>query len=522
MRRRGIAARLWWKRLHDRVSGDLARPDHGGVPRSFWWLLAALAGLTAFRIVALKFSVVDLFFDESQYWAWAQAPAFGYFSKPPLLAWLIAATTDVCGNGEACIRSASPVFYLATSLVTYVIALRLYGARTAFWAGICIALAPGLVFSARIISTDVPLLLCWAVALLAYVRLLDRPDWRWSAVLGLALGFGLLAKYAMAYFLLGTLAAAFVDPRARALLRHRLWWIAVAIGLLLLLPNLIWVATHDFVTLQHVEANIDGAAGIDFRPIKAVNFLASQFAVFGPIVFAAFVLTLLRRRAIPLQPADRIMIVFALPPLVLVAGNAIINHANANWAAPSAISVTIVAIAILVRRHESRWLRATVAIGLALQILLPITDGLANKISLPFIAKPDIYARTMGWRGLAAGVVAAAKANGVAAIVADKRDVLASLIYYSRDSGIPVLSWSRSDVPADQFDLDRPLIPATPGPLLYVSSCPPLESLAQHYRVVERLPEIRSATGRHSERGVAVFKLSESLGNAAPLPPCSG
>jgi hypothetical protein len=50
-----------------------------------------LAALTVMRLIGLKFSVVDMFFDEAQYWAWSREPAFGYFSKPPLLAWIIAA-----------------------------------------------------------------------------------------------------------------------------------------------------------------------------------------------------------------------------------------------------------------------------------------------------------------------------------------------------------------------------------------------------------------------------------------------
>ena len=50
-------------------------------------------------------------------------------------------------------------------------------------------------FSARIISTDVPLLFFWALALLAYVKLLAGADTRWGIVLGAAFGFGLMAKY---------------------------------------------------------------------------------------------------------------------------------------------------------------------------------------------------------------------------------------------------------------------------------------------------------------------------------------
>src|SRR4029077_14439323 len=150
--------------------------------------------------------------DEAQYWAWSQAPAFGYFSKPPLIAWIVAVAGRLCGGSEACIRAPVPLFYAGTAVVTYFIARQLSSARAGFWTGLCIAFGTGVAFSSRIISTDVPLLFFWALALLAYVKLLDAPTFRWSVVLGLALGFGLLAKYAMAYFLLGAVGVSFVDP----------------------------------------------------------------------------------------------------------------------------------------------------------------------------------------------------------------------------------------------------------------------------------------------------------------------
>lgn len=515
-----LAGRAWISNLSARAADDLAQPHDAGLPRAFWWLLAALIGLTVFRIVGLKFSAVDFFFDEAQYWAWAQSPAFGYFSKPPLLAWIIAGTQKVCGSGEACIRAASPVFYLGTSLVVYATALRLYGARTAFWAALCLALGTGVVFSSRIISTDVPLLFAWAVAIYAYVRLLDEKDWRWAVVLGVATGVGMLAKYAMAYVVFSVLLSAWFDPRARDLLRHRLLWIAAAIAGLILLPNIVWVATHDFVTLKHTGDNIGGPAGIGFRPLNALTFLLSQFGVFGPIVFGVFLAALIRPMPVAPQPADRIMIAFALPPIVIVAVNGIFNHANANWAAPAAISITILSVAILVRLDASRWLKATVAIGLAAQVLLPVADAFANKISLSFLAKPDIYARTVGWRGLSDGVVQTAKASGAAAIVADQREVTASLIYYARKSGLPVLSWRTSPGFSHQFDIDRPLKPGTPEPVLYVTGCPTATRAATHYSRIEQLPVISAPSGRHSARALYAWKLSGDRGNAAPLGAC--
>src|SRR6478672_10360384 len=96
-------------------------------------LLALLLALTVIRLIGLHFSVVDLFFDEAQYWVWSREPAFGYFSKPPLLAWIIAAAEHVCGGSEACVRAPAPILYLGTSLLVYAIARELYDTRVAFY-----------------------------------------------------------------------------------------------------------------------------------------------------------------------------------------------------------------------------------------------------------------------------------------------------------------------------------------------------------------------------------------------------
>jgi 4-amino-4-deoxy-L-arabinose transferase-like glycosyltransferase len=145
-----------------------------------------LFALTIARLIALEVSVVDLFFDEAQYWSWSRAPAFGYFSKPPLLAWILTGATEICGDGEACLRAISPIFYLGTSLLAYAIADLLYDERTAFWTALVVALSVGVAFSSRIVSTDVPLLFFWALALFAWLKLLTGGSTRWAVLLGVA------------------------------------------------------------------------------------------------------------------------------------------------------------------------------------------------------------------------------------------------------------------------------------------------------------------------------------------------
>jgi MFS family permease len=477
--------------------------------------------LTVIRLIGLKFSSVDLFFDEAQYWSWAQHPEFGYFSKPPLLAWLIAASEHVCGSSEACVRAPAPVLWFCIAAIVYFIARRLYDERTAFWSGLAIALATGVVFSARIISTDVPLLLFWSLALLAYVELLERPRWSWAIVLGVAVGLGLLAKYAMVYFYLGVALTALFDARARALLRNRMFWGSVVIALLVLLPNVFWIAAHDFVTFKHTGDNIQGK-GPGFRPLEGLSFIVSQFGVIGPITFAVFLIGLVKLPKARFPLADRIMIAFAVPPLALITATAMITHYNANWAAAAAISVTIFAIAILVR--EARWglIYATICIGLVAKALFLVTDAIAPKVSLPFIAKPDVYERTMGWRNLADAVKASAAQAKAKSIVADQRAVVAELLYYLRDAGIPVYAWRAGVTPSDQFDMDIPLTRNAPQPVLAVMDCPSADRYRASFASVDTLPDIVAASGPHSKRTYRAFLLAGPQGDKEPSGPCFG
>ncbi|HCY54966.1 MAG TPA: glycosyl transferase, partial [Oceanicaulis sp.] len=53
-------------------------------------LAAGLFGLVllAARIAGLMINPSSLYADETQYWVWSRDLDWGYFSKPPLIAWI--------------------------------------------------------------------------------------------------------------------------------------------------------------------------------------------------------------------------------------------------------------------------------------------------------------------------------------------------------------------------------------------------------------------------------------------------
>jgi 4-amino-4-deoxy-L-arabinose transferase-like glycosyltransferase len=130
--------------------------------------------ITLVRLAGLATSNVDLFTDEAQYWSWSRELSWGYFSKPPLIAWIIHVAESVCGSSEACVRAPSPIFYFGTCIVIYLIGRKLYGPVVGLWAALLMMFGITLEFSSRIISTDVPLVFFWALALWAYINLLEQ------------------------------------------------------------------------------------------------------------------------------------------------------------------------------------------------------------------------------------------------------------------------------------------------------------------------------------------------------------
>ncbi len=438
-------------------------------PSTGGWLgpaLAAVAAITLVRLAVVGFAGLELDFEEAQYWFWAQDPAWGYFSKPPLIAWLIAGVTAVCGDGEACIRLPSPLLHAATALVVGAIGARLGGAaggatgrRLGLWSAVGYATLPGVSFSAFLMTTDVPLLSCWAVALLAWLSLMRGGPGRWAVLGGVAFGLGLLAKYAMAYFLLCALVHLAVSPAARRVVAARAPAFLVFLGLAILIvaPNLAWNAGDGFITFQHTAENVDlGAA--PFHPVRALAFLASQAAVFGPVLFAVLIAALfaalpLGRRRAAGDDAMAALASFSYPIVALLLVQALLSRANANWAAPAYVAGSVLAARWLLERGRLRLLRASLALHVAAGLAMYLALVAVPAVALPGIGARPVAARLHGWDVLGARVEAALAAEPGTILVSDYRRLLSILIYYAHLQPGGFAKWNSDRDLEDHYEL---------------------------------------------------------------------
>jgi 4-amino-4-deoxy-L-arabinose transferase-like glycosyltransferase len=436
--------------------------------RTFSYLIAIVAAVTLLRIAVLALSPLELYPDEAQYWWWAQTPDIGYFSKPPLIAWIIRATTALFGDREWAIRLAMPLLHAGASLVLYAIARAAYpkSKAIAFWSALAYLTIPGVSYSATLASTDAPLLFFWALALLAFLKASQTRDWRWPLLCGASLGLGVLAKYAMVFFLVGAALACTASPKVRKLVFSARGLAAALVAALLVAPNLLWNVSHDYDTLAHIKANAHWARA-HVSPVHLLGFLAGQFGVFGPVLMAAWFASLWRLSKQRDRPAEEcVLAAFSVPPFFLIAFQSFVADANANWAATAYVSAVPLAVAEIF----SRWPRVVLWISFALHaaVLVILSLVLVWPPAAERLGVANVFKRETGWRELAAAVAAQSARGGYDAIVSDNRSVTAELLYYLRPRNAPVRIWVPGLASHNHFEMTMRLAPPAPRVLLVV------------------------------------------------------
>lgn len=446
----------------------MARPMSLRSPDGDWsTALLLTAGLTLARLVALFRTPLELYPDEAQYWLWSRTLDFGYYSKPPMVAWAIWATTHLGGDAEVFVRLSAPLFQAGATLTTFAIGRKLYGGQAALAAAALYALMPAVQISSLVVATDAPLLFFLGLSILAYAHLQSAVSGRRLALaagLGAALGLAFLSKYAAVYAVIGIALHLSLSREARRAWSPAAAALTIAVFALFLAPNVIWNATHGFATLHHTAANAAWDHGSMFNPKGLATFLGTQFGVFGPIPFGVLIAGLIlaaRRRSLPRE--DVLLLCFILPPIAIVSAQALISRANANWSGASFLAGSVLVAAWLMRWRARRWLAAAIGIQavLAAFVLLVVSEpkvadatGVSNSLK-----------RLRGWSAAAKLVTDRARIEedyGLSSVAVNNRFLYYALAYYGRDyfrqPGAPPLTyWLRTGKPANQAEASAPL-----------------------------------------------------------------
>jgi 4-amino-4-deoxy-L-arabinose transferase-like glycosyltransferase len=244
-------------------------------------------------------------------------------------------------------------------------------------------------FTAAKFNHDVVQLPFWALAGLSFHAALRTGRLIHWALLGLALGLALWAKYFVVMLAAPLAAFLLLDPRARPALRTGGPYLAAAVALAVAAPHLVWLVGHDFLPFSYAAARAAPVRGPLDHLIRPLLFAAGQLLWLLPALLIA--LSLFRpRRSETIAVADdydrAIITVLTFGPAALLIAGAIFSGRGliAMWGYPLWLFLGLWLVMAAQERIEQPRL-ARLAGAWALVTALYVVAFVAQYAVLPYV-----------------------------------------------------------------------------------------------------------------------------------------
>ncbi len=357
------------------------------------WLTLFLAARFVLLAYLIIYGPLSLSPDEAQYWTWSKALSFGYYSKPPGIAWQIFFTSSLFGDTEWGVRSSALIIGTFMPYAIYMLARSCgYDRKISIISGFTFALIPLGVIGSILAITDGGMLLFWTLACAYFIRASVNDLPLNPLPLGILLALGALFKWPI-YILAATLFLWSLFFERRYLLTTTL---AALISLVGLLPSVLWNLDHNFVTFRHVLSSL-GTGGVEEAAIGTPNiieFIGAQFGLVSPLFYIIFWVGYFRFvRDTDESDKSSLFLFFVSSTFLLPLIMAFFTKVQANWgdyAYPTAIVFTVQFLMLRCRFGLFWWGLSSLFSVACLVLLFVYFD------EIPYRKNP--FKNTLGWR----------------------------------------------------------------------------------------------------------------------------
>jgi Dolichyl-phosphate-mannose-protein mannosyltransferase len=341
--------------------------------RSGWTVGVGLVLFAAIWLVHLSYTSLSPPTDNIEQLTWVHSLEWGYYKHPPLPTWLIWAPAQVFGANAWTSYAMGAAFTLGSMGLLWSLLSRLRGQRyaaLALLATLCVTYYNGRLYY---YNHNVVLMCCATASLLLCWKAHTTRQLRWWAALGIALGLGALAKYQIAVTMASVLVF-WLQRRGWRDARQRAGLLLAALTVLLIfVPHLLWLRTHDFGPIEYaMQSSLGAHLKTEARWAEALHWLADQllnraipaWLLLSVAVYAA------RGRVVPspspatvMVPAERgdagraLLLSWGLVPLAFMPAVGILAGADLQlqWGTPFLLFAVPAAMELLNSRTD--WMR---------------------------------------------------------------------------------------------------------------------------------------------------------------------
>ena len=228
-----------------------------------------------------------LHLDQGKHLAW------GYISVPPVTSW-ISWLIHLLGSGEFWVKFFPVLFGTLTIVVVWKIIEELNGNLFARVIG-SLALLFSVLLRINLLYQPNSLdIFFWTLTYFTIIKYINTSNARWLYVAAIAIGFGFLSKYNIAFLVIGLLIGLLLNQRK--IFKERSLYLAALIVFIIIFPNILWQIKNDFPTLHQLNelssSQLVNVKRIDFVKEQVLYFINSIFiiiiALAGFLFFAPF------------------------------------------------------------------------------------------------------------------------------------------------------------------------------------------------------------------------------------------
>ncbi|MGE4619806.1 MAG: glycosyltransferase family 39 protein [Planctomycetota bacterium] len=329
--------------------------------------------------------------DEAQYWDWSRHLQLSYYTKGPLIAWMIAFSTTLLGDSELAIRLGSYLAHTVAGISVGYLGFQLgSGSRRVIWlSAIGFQCLLAYQIAGSLMTVDMTMVAGWSIATVSAITAVQRSQQGRSvrtplALCGLAFGFSFLAKYTALLGLSGILFGLW--PHRQQLRQSPGIKSGLLLGLLLLFigmaPVVLWNAARGWPTISHLLGHLEIPRGdgdlrtwTEFNIRWPLTYLLQIFSIPGPLLATTMLLGIYSSRK-ESHTLLRISLWSALPVLFFYLLVSFKGETEGNWAVGALAMLTPFSALWIDRRlshGKGFWITRLILVRATLTFLLILT-----------------------------------------------------------------------------------------------------------------------------------------------------
>jgi membrane-associated phospholipid phosphatase len=338
----------------------------------WFWIINVATTLLRLLIIGK----IGLTIDEAHYWVYSKFLDFSYFDHPPLIGYIIKASTLISGNSEFAVRFPTVLIFFFAIWIFFICVKKLYNERTAFVGVLLLNVLPIFSFFGSVITVpDSPLALFWLLSLLIFIIIIETNNKKYWYLLGITTGFAMLSKYNGVLIPLSVFLFLIFSSKHRFWFKNKEPYFGLVLTVIIFLPVIIWNIENNWISFGFQLNHGFGHSLPKFSLTVFGRSIGAQAGYISPLLFLMFIIAAflcVKETYNKKNKTTLIISCFSLPVLLLFNTIATFNEILPHWTAMGYLVLSIYTAHLTLKFWHLKWFRfySYAAWGLALLMII--------------------------------------------------------------------------------------------------------------------------------------------------------